>query len=144
MKIVLTRVKKASITVDNSIVGHIDVGYLLLVGFTHDDSKEICAKMAEKVTNLRIMEDEQGKMNRSLDETNGELLVVPQFTLYADVSGRRPGFTDAAKPVIANDLFEIFIAELKKLHGNIQQGVFGANMQVESINDGPVTLILEL
>lgn len=144
MKIILQRVKSASVTVENKVVGQIELGYLLLIGFTHTDTQEIALKMAQKIANLRIMSDEAGKMNNTIADAGGEILAVPQFTLYADTSGRRPGFKDAAKPEEAKALFDFFVAELKKQNLVVAQGIFGAYMIVASKNDGPLTLDLEL
>lgn len=144
MKVILERVSEASVTVDNILKGQIALGYLLLVGFTHTDTKEIAAKMAEKITNLRIMPDEDDKMNKSISEAKGKILAVPQFTLYADTSGRRPGFKDAARPENAKNLFDYFVEQLKLQKLEIEQGVFGAHMIVMSKNDGPLTLQLEM
>jgi D-aminoacyl-tRNA deacylase len=143
MRVLLTRVVSAEVTTQKERLGQIRHGVLLLVGFTHSDTKEHTAKMAEKVMNLRIMEDAQGKMNHTLAEKGGQVLAVPQFTLYADTSGRRPGFMDAAKPDIAEPLFDTFVEQMKALNLEVQTGEFGAYMIVDSKNDGPLTLILE-
>ena len=144
MRIVLTRVKEASVTIDGRTVGAIGPGFLLLLGVAPEDTPEICRKLAEKALGLRIFEDEAGKMNRSLADVGGSVLVVSQFTLYADAShGRRPGFTGAARPEIAIPLYEQFLAECERLGFPPEHGEFGADMQVASVNDGPVTLILD-
>lgn len=144
MKVILERVVSASVTIRENKTAEIQRGFLLLVGLTHDDSEQIVEKMAEKIINLRIMEDENGKMNKMISETGGSILAVPQFTLYADTSGRRPGFQDAAKPDYAKKLFDEFIIQLMKRYSDIKQGVFGEHMIIESKNDGPLTLILEM
>lgn len=144
MKFVIQRVSKASVTVENNVIGKIDKGFLVLVGITHSDTKEVANAMIKKLINLRIFTDSQEKMNLSLKDINGSLLLVSQFTLYADCShGNRPGFTDAAKPDSANELYEYIISECKKYDVPIETGEFGADMKVELLNDGPVTIILD-
>lgn len=144
MKLVVQRVKQASVKVDEDIVGKIDKGYLVLIGITHTDTKEIADYLVKKMCNLRIFEDEQGKMNLSLKDVGGKILIVSQFTLYANCeSGNRPSFTDAAKPDIANELYEYFCDQCKENQIEVQKGIFGADMKVSLINDGPVTIILE-
>ena len=144
MKFVIQRVSKASVTVENNVIGKIDNGFLVLVGITHPDTKEIANAMIKKLINLRIFTDSQDKMNLSLKDVNGSLLLVSQFTLYADCShGNRPGFTDAAKPVYANELYEYIISECKKYEIPVETGEFGADMKVDLLNDGPVTIILD-
>ena len=144
MKLVVQRVKQASVKVDEDIVGKIDKGYLVLIGITHTDTKEIAEYLVKKLCNLRIFEDEQGKMNLSLKDVGGKLLIVSQFTLYANCeSGNRPSFTDAAKPDIANELYEYFCNKCKENQIEVQKGIFGADMKVELLNDGPVTIIME-
>ena len=144
MKLVVQRVKQASVKVDEDIVGKIDKGYLVLIGITHTDTKEIADYLVQKLIKLRVFEDENGKMNLSLKDVNGSLLLVSQFTLYADCSsGNRPSFTDAAKPDIANELYEYFCNQCKENQIEVQKGIFGADMKVSLINDGPVTIILE-
>lgn len=143
MKFVIQRVSKASVTVENNVIGRIDKGFLVLVGITHSDTKEIANAMIKKLINLRIFTDSQDKMNLSIKDVAGSLLLVSQFTLYADCShGNRPGFTDAAKPDYANELYEYIISECKKYDVLVQTGEFGADMKVELLNDGPVTIIL--
>lgn len=143
MKFVIQRVSKASVTVKNKVIGKIDKGFLVLVGITHSDTKEVANAMIKKLINLRIFTDSQEKMNLSLRDVNGSLLLVSQFTLYADCShGNRPGFTDAAKPDYANELYEYIISECKKYEIPVETGEFGADMKVELLNDGPVTIIL--
>ena len=144
MKFVVQRVKNAKVEVENKVVGKIDNGFLVLIGITHTDTKEIADFLVKKLVNLRIFEDENGKMNLSLKDINGSLLLVSQFTLYADCSGgNRPSFIDAAKPEIANELYEYIISECKKKIDKVQTGIFGADMKVSLLNDGPVTIILE-
>ena len=144
MKFVIQRVKNAQVDVNNKTIGKIDNGFLVLIGITHTDTKEIADYLVKKLVNLRIFEDENGKMNLSLKDINGSLLLVSQFTLYADCSGgNRPSFIDAAKPEIANELYEYIISECKKKIDKVQTGIFGADMKVSLLNDGPVTIILE-
>ena len=144
MKFVIQRVKNAQVDVEDKTVGKIENGFLVLIGITHTDTKEIADYLVKKLINLRIFEDENGKMNLSLKDINGSLLLVSQFTLYADCSGgNRPSFIDAAKPEIANELYEYIISECKKKIDKVQTGIFGADMKVSLLNDGPVTIILE-
>jgi D-tyrosyl-tRNA(Tyr) deacylase len=145
VRIVLQRVSRASVEIAGDVVGQIGPGVALLVGFTHDDDEAAVSWMAEKVVGLRIFEDDEGKMNRSLEEAEGGVLVVSQFTLYGDVrKGRRPSFVDAAGPDLAELLYDTFLARLEMLvPGRVQSGQFGASMAVSLVNDGPVTLILE-
>jgi len=144
VKIVLQRCKESKVTVDGKTTGSIGKGYLLLVGITHEDTVEKADWLADKIANLRIFEDESGKMNRSLKDVEGEILSVSQFTLYADCTkGRRPCFVNAAKPDAANALYEYFNEILRKKGITVQTGIFGSMMDVQLINDGPVTLILE-
>ena len=144
MRLVLTRVRQASVTIDGQTAGAIGQGFLILFGAGPEDTPETCRKMAEKALALRVFEDENGKMNRALADVGGQVLVVSQFTLYADCShGRRPGFSGAAAPEKARALYEQFLAECRRLGFAPETGVFGADMQVFSINDGPVTLILD-
>lgn len=144
MKFIVQRVKNAQVDVDNKIVGKINNGFLVLIGITHTDTKEIADYLVKKLINLRIFEDENGKMNLSLDNIKGELLLVSQFTLYANCSsGNRPSFTEAAKPDFANELYEYIISECSKRINKVEYGIFGADMKVSLINDGPVTIILE-
>ncbi|HHT55227.1 MAG TPA: D-tyrosyl-tRNA(Tyr) deacylase [Acholeplasma sp.] len=143
MKLVVQRVKKAKVIIDNKVYSEIKQGFLVYLGITHSDTFEDVIKYVNKVANLRVFEDENGKMNLSIDKINGEFLVVSQFTLYANSQrGNRPSFIEAANPDIAIPLYELFISELSKKH-IVKSGQFGANMQIESINDGPVTIILE-
>jgi D-tyrosyl-tRNA(Tyr) deacylase len=144
MRVVLQRVSRASVTIEGRVTGEIGRGLLLLVGFTDGDSEEQLRWMAEKVVGLRIFPDEEGKMNRSLDEVDGALLVVSQFTLYGDArKGRRPSFIQAARPETAIPLYERFLHILAETGRPVGAGEFGADMKVELLNDGPVTLILE-
>jgi len=144
MKIVLQRVKSASVRVGRNIVGSIGPGVLILLGIHRDDSPEAAAFLASKCTDLRIFSDEQGKMNRSLKETGGGALVVSQFTLLGDCSkGRRPSFIEAAPPDKGKELYEYFLSCMKSQIDNVECGIFGAMMDVELINDGPVTMLLE-
>ena len=144
MRAVLTRVKSASVSVDGNVIGQIGPGFLILLGVTHDDTEAQAVKLADKLTGLRIFEDEDGKMNRGLDSVNGEILVISQFTLYGNCrKGRRPSFTEAADPELGNKLYEQFLKECERLGYPPQHGRFGADMKVESLNDGPITLILD-
>ena len=144
MKFVIQRVNKASVEVNNKIVGKIEKGFLVLVGITHNDNIEIADKLVKKLINLRVFEDENGKMNLALKDVKGELLLISQFTLYADCrKGNRPSFIDAAKPQEANELYEYFMNRCKDLVKNVEKGIFGADMKVSLLNDGPVTIILE-
>ncbi len=145
MRVVLQRVSEASVTIEGSVVGEIGAGHVLLVGFTPGDSEEQLTWMAEKIIGLRVFSDEDGKMNLSLDDVGGALLVVSQFTLYGDTrKGRRPSFVHAAPPEIAVPLYERFVALLEThLPGRVATGRFGAMMDVALVNDGPVTLVLE-
>lgn len=144
MKLVIQRVKEARVEVNKNIVNQIDKGLLILVGITHTDTKEIADYLVKKVCNLRIFEDENSKMNLSLKDVKGKLLIVSQFTLYANCeSGNRPSFTDAAKPDVANDLYEYFCDRCKENGVEVKKGIFGADMKVSLLNDGPVTIVLE-
>lgn len=144
MRIVCQRVKEASVKVDEQVVGQIKKGYLLYVGIHVDDQIDIVKKMAEKIHNLRIFEDDEGKMNLNLSQIGGDILAISQFTLYGDTKGNnRPSFISAARPEHANALYERLILELSK-HHNVEKGVFGAHMEIHSINDGPVTIIVEM
>ncbi len=144
MRVVLQRVSRAKVTIEGRVSGEIGRGLLLLVGFTDADTPDALAWMAEKVVGLRIFPDDEGKMNRSLDEAGGGVLVVSQFTLYGDArKGRRPSFIDAARPEVAIPLYERFVELLRGTGTRVETGEFGAVMDVELVNDGPVTLILE-
>ncbi|MBE6863851.1 MAG: D-tyrosyl-tRNA(Tyr) deacylase [Ruminococcus flavefaciens] len=144
MKIVLQRVTSASVRVDGESCGAIDTGYLLLFGAGHGDNEEHCRRLADKILNLRIFSDENGKINLSLTDVGGSLLVVPQFTLYADCrKGNRPNFIQAAKPEEAEKLYEYFVDYCRSKGFRTETGRFGADMKVEIHNDGPFTLVLE-
>ncbi len=144
MRAVVTRVREASVEIDNNIVGQIGEGFLILLGIAHEDTPAHCTKLADKILCLRVFEDENGKMNRSLTDVGGQVLVVSQFTLYGDCShGRRPSFIAAARPETAIPLYEQFLDECRKRGFDPQHGEFGADMQVRSQNNGPVTLILD-
>ena len=144
MRVVLQRVSRARVTVDGRVTGEIGPGLLLLAGFTDGDTENALAWMADKVAGLRIFPDDEGKMNRSVQEAGGGLLVVSQFTLYGDArKGRRPSFVDAARPEVAIPLYERFVELLRATGLVVGTGEFGAMMDVELVNDGPVTLILE-
>ena len=143
MRAVVTRVKSASVTIDGHINGEIGQGFLVLLGVGPNDTHDTAVKLAEKICNLRVFEDENGKMNRSLDQVGGSLLVVSQFTLYADTSSRRPGFSYAAKPDLAIPLYEDFMAHCRERGFPVEHGEFGADMQVASVNDGPVTILYD-
>ena len=144
MKIVVQRVKEASVTIDGQIHGSINQGYLLLVGICDEDDESIVSKMAEKVKKLRIFEDEEGKMNLSLEQVQGDILSISQFTLFADCTkGNRPSFTKAGSPSHAKRLYEVFNEELRNLGIHVEEGIFGADMKVRLLNDGPVTIILD-
>jgi D-tyrosyl-tRNA(Tyr) deacylase len=144
MRVLLQRVSKASVRIDDRIAGEIGRGFCLLVGFTHGDTPDQVDWMAEKVAGLRLFTDSQGKMNLGLEEVGGAVLVVSQFTLYGDsAKGRRPSFIDAARPDTAIPLYERFLTALRERGLTVASGEFGADMQVEIHNDGPVTLILD-
>lgn len=144
MKFVIQRVKNASVSIENNVVGKIDAGFLVLVGITDSDTREIADAMVKKLINLRIFKDSQDKMNLSIKDIGGSLLLVSQFTLYADCShGNRPSFTLAAKPDFANELYEYIITECKKYDLPVETGRFGADMKINLLNDGPVTIILD-
>ena len=144
MRFVIQRVKNAQVDVDNKTVGKIDRGFLVLVGITHTDTKEIADYLIKKLINLRVFKDENDKMNLALKDVEGSILLVSQFTLYADCSGgNRPSFVEAAKPDFANELYEYIIEECKKKIPKVETGIFGADMKVSLLNDGPVTIILE-
>lgn len=144
MRAVLTRVNSASVTIDGQLHGKIQKGFLILLGVGPNDTEAQCRYLAEKILGLRIFEDENGKMNLSIEDVGGQLLVVSQFTLYGNCrKGRRPSFTDAASPELGNAMYERFLDICAQLGYPPQHGQFGADMQVESVNDGPVTLILD-
>ena len=144
MRAILTRVKSASVTIDGQVVGKIGKGFLILLGVGPNDTEKECRYLAEKALGLRIFTDEEDKMNLGLDAVNGQVLVVSQFTLYGNCrKGRRPSFAEAAGPELGEQLYEKFLSICEELGYPPQHGRFGASMQVESINDGPVTLILD-
>ena len=143
MRAVVTRVKHASVTIENEIHGQIGQGYLVLLGVGPNDTEEISVKLADKICNLRIFEDQEERMNLNLEQVGGSLLVVSQFTLYADTSSRRPGFSKAAKPEMAVQLYEWFLARCRERGFQVEHGRFGADMQVASVNDGPVTILFD-
>ena len=143
MRVVVQRCKNASVKVNDKIIGKIDKGYLLFVGFTNGDNENVIKKMAKKIVNLRIFEDKNNKMNLSLKEVNASILSVSQFTLYAKLNGRRPSFTDALNYNDAKKLYEYFNLELEKQDAKVENGIFGADMKVNLLNDGPVTIIID-
>ena len=143
MRAVVTRVKHASVTIEGQVRGQIGQGYLVLLGVGPNDTEDTAVKLADKICNLRIFEDEEERMNLNLEQVNGSLLVVSQFTLYADTSSRRPGFSKAAKPDLAIPLYEKFMAQCRERGFRVEQGEFGADMQVDSRNDGPVTILFD-
>ena len=144
MRAILTRVSSASVTIDGERVGQIGKGFLILLGVGPEDTEKECRALAEKCLALRIFEDENGKMNLGLDQVGGQVLVVSQFTLYGNCrKGRRPSFVGAAGPELGNEMYERFLAICAELGYEPQHGQFGADMKVESVNDGPVTLILD-
>jgi D-tyrosyl-tRNA(Tyr) deacylase len=144
MRIVLQRVSRARVTVEGNVTGEIGAGLMILLGVGHEDTSAIAVTMAEKCANLRIFEDDQGKMNRSLLDANGSALVVSQFTLYGDARGqRRPSFIAAAPPEQAKTLYDEFCAALRKLGVTVATGIFQAMMSVELVNEGPVTILLD-
>lgn len=144
MRLVLQRVKKGSVTIEGQIRGQIEEGYVVLVGFGQNDDEQILDPMIDKMINLRVFSDENGKMNRSLLDVGGSILSISQFTLYADCRhGRRPGFTQASRPDVATKLYDLFNEKVEKLGVKLEKGEFGADMLVEIANDGPVTIILD-
>lgn len=144
MRAVVTRVKNARVEIDGAVNGAIDQGFLVLLGVAPNDTEAAADKMADKVCGLRVFEDENGKMNLNLEKVGGALLVVSQFTLYADTSSRRPGFSYAAKPDVAIPLYERFMDQCRQRGFVVEHGEFGADMQVFSQNDGPVTILLDI
>lgn len=144
MRMVLQRVTKASVTVDETVIGAIDQGFLVLLGVCESDTEEIADKMVDKLCKLRIFQDENGKTNRSLADVGGSLLVVSQFTLYADCSGgNRPSFFGAGSPEFANRMYEYVVERCRQYVEKVEHGEFGADMKVELLNDGPFTLVLD-
>lgn len=144
MKFVIQRVTNASCTVDNEVTGSIGKGFLVLVGISNEDTKEVADKMIKKLIGLRIFEDAEGKTNLSLKDVEGELLLISQFTLYADCrKGNRPSFINAGNPELAKDLYEYIIAKCKQEIPVVNQGIFGADMKISLLNDGPFTIVLD-
>lgn len=143
MRAVVTRVTEASVTIDGKINGQIGKGFLVLLGIAPGDTEETAVRLADRVCGVRVFEDENGKMNRNLETVGGELLVISQFTLFADLKSRRPGFSGAAKPDVAIPLYERFMKECENRGFHVEHGEFGADMQVASVNDGPVTLLFD-
>lgn len=144
MKLVIQRVNNAKVDVDNKTIGQIEKGFLVLLGVGPEDTREIADFLVEKLCNLRVFEDENQKMNLSIKDIDGELLIVSQFTLYADCKkGNRPSFSNAAKPEKANELYEYFMEKCREKVRKVEHGEFGADMKVSLLNDGPVTIILE-
>ena len=143
MRAVVTRVKSASVMIEGKVNGAIKQGFLILLGVGPNDNEEIANHLAEKIANVRIFSDEAGKMNLNIEQVGGAFLVVSQFTLYADLKKRRPGFSHAAKPDIAAPLYEKFMQCLRDKGFSVEHGEFGADMQVASVNDGPVTLLCD-
>ena len=144
MKFVIQRVNHASVKVDGNVVGKIDKGYMVLIGISENDTKEIADKMIKKMIGLRIFEDENGKTNISLKDVSGELLLISQFTLYADCKkGNRPSFINGGKPDMANEMYEYIIEQCKKEISVVEKGIFGADMKVSLENDGPFTIVLD-
>lgn len=143
MKVIIQRVSTSSVEINKKIVGKIDNGYMVLVSFTNGDTKEIVNKMVNKIVNLRIFEDENDKLNYSLKDVNGSILSISQFTLYAKLNGRRPSFTDALNYKEASLLYDYFNEQLKNKEVHVETGVFGEDMKVSLINDGPITIIID-
>jgi D-tyrosyl-tRNA(Tyr) deacylase len=144
MRLVVQRVSNAQVVVENEVIGKIGKGYMVLLGVTHEDTKETADFLVKKLINLRVFEDENEKMNLSIKQVNGELLIISQFTLYADTThGNRPSFISAAKPEQANELYEYFMQKCKDEGLKVEHGKFGAHMDVSLTNDGPVTIMLE-
>ena len=143
MIIVLQRVSKASVTIEDSVHSSIEKGFVALVGFQPDDSDEDLAFMLRKITNIRIFDDEKGALNKSISDINGDILLVPNFTLAADTTrGNRPGFSTAMPPDIAKQMFEKFVSDVSSVYAKVASGVFGADMKISLINDGPITISL--
>ena len=143
MRAVVTRVHHASVTIDGEVRGHIGQGFLVLLGVGPRDTEETADKLAEKICNLRVFEDENDKMNLNLEQVGGSLLVISQFTLYADTSSRRPGFSGAARPELAIPLYERFMDRCRQRGFTVEHGEFGAKMEVDSLNHGPVTILFD-
>ncbi|MBO4954576.1 MAG: D-tyrosyl-tRNA(Tyr) deacylase [Clostridia bacterium] len=144
MRVVLQRVSEAEVSVEGKVIGQIGQGYLVLLGVSNEDTREVADKMLEKIKKLRIFEDENGKVNLNIEQVEGRLLVVSQFTLYADCKkGNRPSFTNAGNPQMAEELYEYFLSRCEETFGEVQHGSFGAEMQVSLVNDGPFTVVLD-
>ena len=144
MKFVIQRVKEANVVVEGKLIGAIEKGFLVFVGISNTDNKDIADKMVKKLVNMRIFEDENGKTNLALSDVNGSLLLISQFTLYADCKkGNRPSFTNAGAPEPAKDLYEYIIMRCKETVSDVQKGIFGADMKVSLLNDGPFTIVLD-
>ena len=143
MRAVVTRVHHASVTIDGEVRGQIGQGFLVLLGVGPRDTEETADKLAEKICNLRVFEDENDKMNLNLEQVGGSLLVIAQFTLYADTSSRRPGFSGAARPELAIPLYERFMDRCRQRGFTVEHGEFGAKMEVDSLNHGPVTILFD-
>ena len=143
MRAVVTRVTRASVSIEGEVCGAIGTGFLVLLGVGLQDTEETAHHLAEKICNLRVFSDENGKMNRSLEQVGGNLLVVSQFTLYADTSSRRPGFSGAARPELAVPLYERFMDRCRQRGFTVEHGEFGAKMEVDSLNHGPVTILFD-
>jgi len=144
VRLLVQRVLNSNVKVDGKVVGEINKGYMVLLGVTHDDDKEKADYLVNKLLNLRVFEDENGKMNLNIKQVGGELLIISQFTLYGNTKdGNRPSFIDAAKPDKANELYEYFIEKCKQENIKTEAGIFGADMKVSLVNDGPVTIMLE-
>lgn len=143
MRAVVTRVDRASVTIEGHINGQIGRGFLVLLGVGPNDTEDTARKLADKICNLRVFEDENEKMNLNLEQVGGSLLVVSQFTLYADTSSRRPGFSGAAKPDLAIPLYETFMDHCRSRGFTVEHGEFGAKMEVDSLNHGPVTILFD-
>ena len=144
MKFVIQRVTEASVRVDEQIVGKINKGFLVFIGVSNEDTKEIADKMIKKLCNMRIFDDENGKTNLGLSDVSGQLLLISQFTLYADCKkGNRPSFTSAGAPDMANEMYEYIIEECKKSVPVVEKGIFGADMKISLLNDGPFTIVLD-
>ena len=143
MRAVVTRVKNASVVINEQVNGQIGTGFLVLLGVGPNDTEVTADKLADKICNLRVFEDENGKMNLNLEQVGGSLLVISQFTLYADTKSRRPGFTGAAKPDVAIPLYERFLDQCRQKGFRVEHGEFGADMKVASVNDGPVTILFD-
>lgn len=144
MKFVIQRVTNAKVTIEGKVNGQIGKGLMVLIGVSNDDTKEIADKMVRKMLGMRIFEDENGKTNLSLEDVNGELLLISQFTLYADCKkGNRPSFINAGAPDMANQMYEYIVSECRKTGWKVETGIFGADMKVELLNDGPFTIVLD-